>query len=54
MSWFILHEFIAVYKLEVEIMYQNELLLAFFCKLENKILPDAWSISDITAANQNA
>lgn len=54
MFWFILHEFIAVHKLEVEIVYQNKLLLAFFCKLENKILPDAWNISDTTAANQNA
>lgn len=26
----------------MEVMYQNKLLLTFFCNLENKILPDTW------------
>lgn len=35
MIWFILHDFIALQELEMEIMYQNKLLLTFFCKLKN-------------------
>lgn len=36
----ILHEFVALH--ELEIMYQNKLLLTFFCKLDNEILSDTW------------